>query len=71
MQIALDDEKWSNDEVTTDEVKCCLEDIKVCGPRELRLILKWRRNIIQKINEERTPNEAENEIKDTVVVDPE
>ncbi|VDO78563.1 unnamed protein product [Onchocerca flexuosa] len=56
------------DEVTTDEVKCCLEDIKVCGPRELRLILKWRRSIIKKINEETAQNEAENATKDTVAL---
>ncbi|KAM3723012.1 pre-rRNA 2'-O-ribose RNA methyltransferase FTSJ3 [Dirofilaria immitis] len=65
-KIALDDERWLKDEMTTDEVKCCLEDIKVCGPRELRLILRWRRNIIKKINEEMTRNEAENTTKDAV-----
>ncbi|KAK6101976.1 FtsJ-like methyltransferase family protein [Brugia pahangi] len=69
-KIVLDDERWLNNESTTDEVKCCLEDIKVCGPRELRLILKWRRNIITKINEE--GNETENPTKDDVVaVNPE
>lgn len=68
MQIALDDERWLNDESTTDEVKCCLEDIKVCGPRELRLILKWRRNIIKKINEEMARDEADNPTKDAVMM---
>uniref|UniRef100_A0A8R1TYH3 Putative rRNA methyltransferase n=1 Tax=Onchocerca volvulus TaxID=6282 RepID=A0A8R1TYH3_ONCVO len=67
-KIALDDERWLMDEVTTDEVKCCLEDIKVCGPRELRLILKWRRSIIKKINEEMAQNEAENTTKDAVAL---
>ncbi|VBB30110.1 unnamed protein product [Acanthocheilonema viteae] len=67
-KIALDDERWLNDESTTDEVKYCLEDVKVCGPRELRLILKWRRNIIKKINEEMSRDEADNKTKDAVMV---
>uniref|UniRef100_A0A1I7VID2 Putative rRNA methyltransferase n=1 Tax=Loa loa TaxID=7209 RepID=A0A1I7VID2_LOALO len=70
-KIALDDERWLNNEETTDEVKCCLEDVKVCGPRELRLILKWRRNIIKKINEEMARDEADNPTKDVMVVNPE
>lgn len=72
MQISLDHERWLNDESTTDEVKCCLEDVKVCGPRELRLILKWRRSIIKKISEEMVLDKAENAAEDSVVmVDPE
>ncbi|CAG9531772.1 unnamed protein product [Cercopithifilaria johnstoni] len=67
-KIVLNDERWLNDESTTNEVKCCLDDVKVCGPRELRLILKWRRNIIKKINEEMAGDETENLTKDAVVV---
>ncbi|VDN44385.1 unnamed protein product [Gongylonema pulchrum] len=51
-KIVLDDEKLANSELTTDEVKFCLEDIKVCGVRELRQILQWRRNILKEISEE-------------------
>lgn len=68
----MDDERWLNDEATTEEVKCCLEDIKVCGPRELRSILKWRRTLIKKINEEMIMNEADRSTKDAAVeVNPE
>uniref|UniRef100_A0A915Q1P8 Putative rRNA methyltransferase n=1 Tax=Setaria digitata TaxID=48799 RepID=A0A915Q1P8_9BILA len=71
-KIALDDDRWLNDELTTDEVKCCLEDIKVCGARELRLILNWRRSIVHKVNEEMLRNETENTKDDTtVMIDPE
>ncbi|VDK78531.1 unnamed protein product [Litomosoides sigmodontis] len=67
-KIDLDDERWLNDESTTDEVKCCLDDVKVCGPRELRLILKWRRSIIKKISEEMVLDKAENAADGAVIV---
>ncbi|VDN07605.1 unnamed protein product [Thelazia callipaeda] len=66
-KIVLDNEKWVNDELTTDEVKCCLEDVKVCGPRELRLILQWRRKILKKISEE-LGKEVETVVNDPTAV---
>lgn len=70
-KIVLDDENWENDELTTDEVKCCLEDIKVCGPKELRLILQWRRNLLKKISAKEA-QECDNTGKDVATLaDPE
>jgi AdoMet-dependent rRNA methyltransferase SPB1 len=47
LQVVIDDDTYESHEWTTDEVKHCLSDIKVCGPRELRTILNWRKKIIE------------------------
>lgn len=52
-RVVLDDEKLTNSPHTTDEVKECMKDIKVCGPRELRTILSWRKKILGDIVKER------------------
>uniref|UniRef100_A0A183ENE1 FtsJ domain-containing protein n=1 Tax=Gongylonema pulchrum TaxID=637853 RepID=A0A183ENE1_9BILA len=71
-KIVLDDEKLANSELTTDEVKFCLEDIKVCGVRELRQILQWRRNILKEISEEEALEGGEATGKSAApVIDPE
>lgn len=51
LQIILDDKEVEEDPATTNEVKQCLEDIKVCGPSELCCILRWRREILKKTAE--------------------
>ncbi|CAJ0568585.1 unnamed protein product, partial [Mesorhabditis spiculigera] len=48
--IKLDQPKWSEAPETTDEVKECLKDIKLCGPRELRILLKWRKKMLDMVH---------------------
>lgn len=58
-EIILDQSKWKDAVATTDEVRECLRDLKVCGPRELRTLLRWRK-AMRKILEEEL-NELEGE----------
>lgn len=55
LQIVLDDERWEKNPATTEEVRHCIEDVKVCGPRELRHILLWRKKLLRSIEEEEEP----------------
>uniref|UniRef100_A0A915BJE3 Putative rRNA methyltransferase n=1 Tax=Parascaris univalens TaxID=6257 RepID=A0A915BJE3_PARUN len=56
-KIVLDDERWEKNPATTEEVRHCIEDVKVCGPRELRHILLWRKKLLKSIEEEVEPGE--------------
>uniref|UniRef100_A0A158PBT7 Putative rRNA methyltransferase n=1 Tax=Angiostrongylus cantonensis TaxID=6313 RepID=A0A158PBT7_ANGCA len=50
-EIILDQEKWRHASETTEEIRQYLRDLKVCGPRELRKLLRWRkamRGILEK-----------------------
>ncbi|MFH4973531.1 hypothetical protein AB6A40_000240 [Gnathostoma spinigerum] len=44
-EIVLDNKKFSDAQATNQEVLACLADVKVCGPRELRTILQWRKKM--------------------------
>ncbi|EGT46280.1 hypothetical protein CAEBREN_16155 [Caenorhabditis brenneri] len=57
--ITLDDDKWKNHEKTTDEVKEYMNDVKVLGPRELRVLLRWRKSMLETIEAERKAAEGE------------
>ncbi|KAL3098428.1 hypothetical protein niasHS_003781 [Heterodera schachtii] len=51
-ELVLDSERVLNSEHTTNEIKECLKDIKVCGPAELRSILKWRKKLVDEQKKE-------------------
>ncbi|EFP10536.1 hypothetical protein CRE_29065 [Caenorhabditis remanei] len=57
--ILLDDEKWKNHEKTTEEVEEYMKDVKVLGPRELRVLLRWRKSMLETIEAERKALEGE------------
>ncbi|VDD86332.1 unnamed protein product [Enterobius vermicularis] len=46
-KIILDDNKYEEHEATTEEIRFCIDDIKVCGIKELRQILAWRKKILK------------------------
>lgn len=43
----MDDNKYEEHEATTEEIRFCIDDIKVCGIKELRQILAWRKKILK------------------------
>ncbi|KHJ75067.1 ribosomal RNA large subunit methyltransferase J [Oesophagostomum dentatum] len=51
-EIVLDQEKWKNSPETNEEIREYLKDLKVCGPRELRKLLKWRKAMRAILEEE-------------------
>lgn len=57
--ITLDDEKWKNHEKTTEEVIEYMNDVKVLGPRELRVLLRWRKSMLETLEEQRKAVEGE------------
>jgi AdoMet-dependent rRNA methyltransferase SPB1 len=69
--IILDDEKIANSPHTTDEIRECIQDIKVCGPRELRNILAWRKKLLADINKEKKAATSTNENVVEIEEDPE
>ncbi|CAI5445152.1 unnamed protein product [Caenorhabditis angaria] len=58
--IKLDNEKWKTHEKTTEEVIEYMNDVKVCGPRELRVLLRWRKYMLEMIEKEKKEAEGEN-----------
>ncbi|CAO4368683.1 unnamed protein product [Caenorhabditis nigoni] len=57
--ILLDDPKWKNHEKTTEEVVEYMKDVKVLGPRELRVLLRWRKSMLETLEAERKAVEGE------------
>lgn len=57
--ILLDDEKWKTHEKTTEEVVEYMKDVKVLGPRELRVLLRWRKSMLETMEAERKALEGE------------
>ncbi|KAL6726464.1 hypothetical protein Aduo_008431 [Ancylostoma duodenale] len=51
-EIVLDQEKWKNAPETNEEIREYIKDLKVCGPRELRKLLKWRKAMRAILEEE-------------------
>ncbi|XP_070204951.1 pre-rRNA 2'-O-ribose RNA methyltransferase FTSJ3-like isoform X2 [Littorina saxatilis] len=45
--IELDDEEIANSEATTVEIKQCLQDIKVLGRKEIKALLRWRKDVLK------------------------
>ncbi|CAD6185642.1 unnamed protein product [Caenorhabditis auriculariae] len=58
-EVVLDQDKWRNSVETTEEVKEYLRDLKVCGPRELRILLRWRKAMRQILEKEKEEIEKE------------
>lgn len=46
------DENYDSNPFTSNELRECMKDIKVCGPAELRSILQWRKKILANIRKE-------------------
>uniref|UniRef100_A0A0N5B314 rRNA methyltransferase n=1 Tax=Strongyloides papillosus TaxID=174720 RepID=A0A0N5B314_STREA len=56
-RIVIDDPRWESDPLTTDTIKELINDIKLLGPSDLRVIFKWRRAILDKIAKEKKESE--------------
>uniref|UniRef100_A0A0N5AXR9 Putative rRNA methyltransferase n=1 Tax=Syphacia muris TaxID=451379 RepID=A0A0N5AXR9_9BILA len=69
-KIEIDEKRWEDDEATNEEVLQCLNDIKVCGPRELRMILAWRKKLLKKIDAEAKIDAKEDCDTAAVIEDP-
>uniref|UniRef100_A0A1I7X4I1 Ubiquitin-like domain-containing protein n=1 Tax=Heterorhabditis bacteriophora TaxID=37862 RepID=A0A1I7X4I1_HETBA len=68
-EIIIDQEKWKNSSETSDEVCEYLRDLKVCGPRELRTLLRWRKSMRKILEEEINTLNEENGEEDIGSVD--
>jgi len=44
-KIMINDDKYANNPLTTQEIKICCEDLKILGKKELKNILAWRRKL--------------------------
>eukprot|EP00794_Sanderia_malayensis_P014137 gene14137-15614_t len=71
---AADDDKYINHPLTTEEIKTCLNDIKVLGKKELKGILTWRRKLRKEekdakqqaeVDEKEADEEPEKEAEET------
>ncbi|KAE9420037.1 hypothetical protein Angca_005657 [Angiostrongylus cantonensis] len=61
-EIILDQEKWRHASETTEEIRQYLRDLKVCGPRELRKLLRWRKAMRGILEKELKAVEKDNEM---------
>ncbi|CAI4232382.1 unnamed protein product [Auanema sp. JU1783] len=59
-KIILDQEKWKTHPATTEEIVENMNDLKVCGPRELRVLLRWRKTMRDLLDKEAAELEEEN-----------
>ncbi|CAG0885718.1 unnamed protein product [Darwinula stevensoni] len=70
-ELYFDDEEISKNPLTTNEVKECCRDIKVLGRADLRLLLNWRKKMLQEYRkkegeEENEPEEEEEDEEEKV-----
>uniref|UniRef100_A0A915LTN0 Putative rRNA methyltransferase n=1 Tax=Meloidogyne javanica TaxID=6303 RepID=A0A915LTN0_MELJA len=65
--LVLDSEKDANSKHTTEEIRECLSDLKVCGPAEIKRILNWRRKLIE---EQKMAKKLEERNEEMVEKDP-
>ncbi|KAL5017038.1 hypothetical protein ScPMuIL_006627 [Solemya velum] len=64
--IILDDEDISNNPLTTDELKECLKDIKVLGKRDLKNIIKWRKQLRKEHHDKKEGKDEKTEATEVV-----
>nr|CAD2136657.1 unnamed protein product [Meloidogyne enterolobii] len=65
--LVLDSEKDANSKHTTEEIRECLSDLKVCGPAEIKRILNWRKKLIE---EQKMAKKMEEKNEEMVEKDP-
>uniref|UniRef100_A0A1I8B544 Putative rRNA methyltransferase n=1 Tax=Meloidogyne hapla TaxID=6305 RepID=A0A1I8B544_MELHA len=65
--LVLDSEKDANSKHTTEEIRECLSDLKVCGPAEIKRILTWRKKLIE---EQKLAKKKEKQAEEIIEKDP-